>query len=992
MAVLTRRRVLMMPLAGLLALLWVVGLGAVRAAASHTVPLTITITSVDGVGDDLDGDFRSDPDFYAGVEVGGGAMDDGNSFDTHVDDDNNVTPFWAITKNVTVADDSSPTTSLTLSVWDHDDCDDPFCTDTGVFESNDDQLDVKSGAGESATFTVNLNTGRWTGTVDWPSSCVTGDGGEAVKVCFDISVDSASGDKDGDFMLDGWERNGFNPDGDATVDVDLPAMGANVNRKDLFLELDCLRDTTAGNVHTHCPIPNAVRDVVQAFANATPANTDGSLGIQLHVDIGDVNGDPPGGDTRVLRAGAAAGGTTGSYGNYGGGGSRINEPGNTIIQNFDAAGAGTDFFTLKNANFDRRRDLVFRYAIFGHQTNARRAANDCTSGQAKGIPGVNFMVTLGGTRVGGGSCWGQDAAGFSVGSRSQQAGTLMHEFGHVLGLRHGGGDNLNNKPNYLSVMNYAISTGPAVIQAQTQACLVPAVGGLPGGCDYSRAPLATLNEVNPPGLDECAGIGLGLGGVDWDGAGGQTGASCGPPPTNNVSANVNNDFNDTNNNGTRDPGETNKLTPLPGFDDWSNIFYGFRTIPDFQTAGASVADEPDPESIAEARDYLAGLVKPVLSVDKTGPADAIPGDTLDYVLNVKNTGRGPALGAALTDTKPDASKVEFELGTIQAGNTAIRTASHEVACTVADGTVLTNGAAATATDLIGNPVSGSDSVQTTVHAPVLTLAKTATSSVNSGEAVTYRLSYANTGSGAATGAVVTDTLPADVYYSAALDTGSGPKPDDVTRNADGTTTLTWNVGTVNGGSGAQVIEYTARPSLLFVGGDSVANSARITFTNANGCTYSPVTASQTTSITEVAPSRDPLSQGFWKNHPELWTAELLARIQATDQRFDGADGSTPDGRLSAAEAAYVFGQGGTQAQQLTSQLLATYLNLASRRINASTDISSKTAAKYGLTDVRDAALFVRATLALPLNAGSAGRYSAGIQILEEINQNKSERY
>lgn len=30
----------------------------------------------------------------------------------------------------------------------------------------------------------------------------------------------------------------------------------------------------------------------------------------------------------------------------------------------------------------------------------------------------------------------------------------MHELGHNLGLRHGGDENLNYKPNYLSVMNY----------------------------------------------------------------------------------------------------------------------------------------------------------------------------------------------------------------------------------------------------------------------------------------------------------------------------------------------------------------------------------------------------------------------------------------------------------------------------------------------------------------------------------------------------------
>ncbi|GAB2642556.1 hypothetical protein GCM10009743_17120 [Kribbella swartbergensis] len=341
---------------------------------------------------------------------------------------------------------------------------------------------------------------------------------------------------------------------------------------------------------------------------------------------------------------------------------------------------------------------------------------------------------------------------------------------------------------------------------------------------------------------------------------------------------------------------------------------------------------------------------------------------------------------------PNGTQTSFDLGTLTVGAEDSRATSFLVPCTTTDGTVLTTSAKATGTDLIGNPVSGTDSVTTTVHAPVLTLSKTAVSSTNAGEAITYRITYDNTGSGAAANVTITDKLPADVYYSKALDQGSGPRPDTVTPNVDGTTTLTWNIGTLGGNSGPKTIEYTARPSLLLAGGSSVDNGATITFTNTNDCAYTPVTAAQTTTITEVTPTRDPLSQGFWKTHPELWTAELLARIQATDQRFDGADGSTPDGRLSIAEAAATFTASGTQARSLRSQLLATYLNLATRRINASTNIASKTAAEHGLATVRAAGLFSIATLALPVDSSTSGRYSDAIRILDEINNNKSEVY
>src|SRR5262249_42510965 len=40
------------------------------------------------------------------------------------------------------------------------------------------------------------------------------------------------------------------------------------------------------------------------------------------------------------------------------------------------------------------------------------------------------------------------------GTTDDQAGTFMHEFGHLLGFQHGGEDAFNNKPNYRNLMNY----------------------------------------------------------------------------------------------------------------------------------------------------------------------------------------------------------------------------------------------------------------------------------------------------------------------------------------------------------------------------------------------------------------------------------------------------------------------------------------------------------------------------------------------------------
>jgi uncharacterized repeat protein (TIGR01451 family) len=304
---------------------------------------------------------------------------------------------------------------------------------------------------------------------------------------------------------------------------------------------------------------------------------------------------------------------------------------------------------------------------------------------------------------------------------------------------------------------------------------------------------------------------------------------------------------------------------------------------------------------------------------------------------------------------------------------------------------LTNSAQVQGKDLLGNPFTDTDTVQTTIHTPVLTLSKSATTSVNAGEAITYTITYQNTGSGAAANVMITDTVPAGVYYSVALDQGSGPRPASVTLNNDGTRTLVWNVSAVAGQSGPQTIGFTARPTLLALGGTAYANSASLSFKNANGCVYAALTASAATSISVAAASLDPLSMGFWKTHPEVETDEILARIQATDQRYDGRNGSAADGVLSLAEVAAEFKAGGAMPFSLEQQLLATYFNLSTRRINAGTLISSKTDTALGLSTVRDAAVYANDTLLLPVSGATKARFSDANDALEEINLNKSLR-
>jgi uncharacterized repeat protein (TIGR01451 family) len=619
-----------------------------------------------------------------------------------------------------------------------------------------------------------------------------------------------------------------------------------------------------------------------------------------------------------------------------------------------------------------------------------------------------------------------------AGTIRDQSGSIMHELGHALGLGHGGlnalnnsADTVNNKPNYLSVMNYSFDPG-GIPRGVTP----PGASAPPTVIDYSRVALPAGQRLDESKLKESEGItgqfpgtltdwtrwtnsltnaggalrctggicwNSAAGAIDWDQSGtiddGSVGCGDTPPTNNCVSLDINSDD---------DSSPPSPQTVLIGREDWQSLQYRGADAP---TAGGSGASHPTtsdtdfPAALNAERQFLA-FFDPDLAATKTvDKADAQGGDELTYTVKVKNIGPGPAANVAVTDTFPSGQPKTSEsqlLGSISPEVEQTATFKLVIDCATADGTVLTNNATASGTDLGGgaenNLANNTSTASTTVHSPKLKATKTASGTGRAGEAITYTVVVTNTGSASATNVSVKDVLPIDVYYSKALDLGTGPKPDTITKEANGKTTLTWtNLGTL-AASGSRTLVYTARPSLLFLGGQSIANAVEVTYQNSSNCTFAPERTSASSTITVVPPSRDSQGLGFWRSHPELETAESLARIQATDVRFDGADGTTSDGALSLTEAQAVLVPGGNMDKVLEEQLLGTYLNLATRRINAGTLINSRTADRLGLNNVRDAALYAGGTLELPVNSANRARYSDATRVLDEINTNRSEVY
>lgn len=265
----------------------------------------------------------------------------------------------------------------------------------------------------------------------------------------------------GDGIPDDWKINGISRDpgdGSGPQFIDLPAMGATVGRPDIFIQIDWMADAT----HSHAISNNAIKSVVDAFDKCPYVSRSGSVGINLHVDAGPNSimnfstGQTWGGLSRARQL--TEKGLLGT----------VDASGNYDWTEFDAIKKGAGGFISSG------RDGIFHYVVSAHQMDSIGS-----SGKSRGMPGSDFIVSLA-------NCCGLAPTDL------QQSGTLMHELGHNLGLHHGGGDDKNYKPNYISVMNYSFQ-----FIGLTRS-------GVANILDYSNIALDTLDENN---LDETAGVG-----------------------------------------------------------------------------------------------------------------------------------------------------------------------------------------------------------------------------------------------------------------------------------------------------------------------------------------------------------------------------------------------------------------------------------------------------------------------------------------------------
>ena len=264
---------------------------------------------------------------------------------------------------------------------------------------------------------------------------------------FDMTANAeVNKDTDGDGLLDTWEISGYDHDGDGTVDVPIHMRGANYRHKDIFIAYAWMQ-ASGTEVASHRPSAGVLGAITTAFANAPVTNPNGVNGITVH------------------------------WRNRGG-----------VPHDADLNPAWTEFDAIMNPLVSEAERKIYHRLLNGHQYDG-----GTSSGLSRGIPASDFIETLGGFPS-------------NPGTFRERAGTIMHELGHNLGLRHGGVDHENYKPNHLSIMSYANQ-------------LVWLLKGGVAKLDYERFDLRGLDEASlsePAGLNRVGGDGpISTYGVRW---------------------------------------------------------------------------------------------------------------------------------------------------------------------------------------------------------------------------------------------------------------------------------------------------------------------------------------------------------------------------------------------------------------------------------------------------------------------------------------------
>ncbi|MBE1562882.1 DUF11 domain-containing protein [Nonomuraea africana] len=490
-------------------------------------------------------------------------------------------------------------------------------------------------------------------------ACSVGDGdpnypevNDGKRARLDLSIDASEhSDADQDSLPDRAERYGVR-NADGSMALDLPDLGADPRRRDLFVEVD----HTTGTM----PSRQVVETVRRAFARAPVDNLDGSKGITLHVDTGGafdrgaMEGPPEGtclddkdndGDTDIDGADPDC-----HYRDTGVEAFRANCD-DLVDDDRDGRIAALDSDCIVGEDLRGGGWAGAPLANCGRDDAFQNVARNSFAQVRRGL----FTYVLYTTSKAGCDMGGQGGGRDHIILYRTDAGALLHELGHSLGLDHGGDTGANCKPNYVSVMNYDMDGGIPRDGGGVIMDFSPAIKD-PNGTDRSKAPLGQLREDQ---LREDIALDPGDGvnqfvfldgkrvkrtrplnvGPDWNGSNPAGDGDDGSTPQR-----VNIDSKDAAGN----PGDCANTTDdslLTGFDDWARVRDNLA-----RWAGRPVSTVPTKEESERIRAAINTADLGLTLTDAPDPAAA--GEDLTWTVTVTNHGPNAATGTRVTVELP----------------------------------------------------------------------------------------------------------------------------------------------------------------------------------------------------------------------------------------------------------------------------------------------------------------------------------------------------
>ncbi|MCK5397490.1 MAG: DUF11 domain-containing protein, partial [Thermoplasmata archaeon] len=220
---------------------------------------------------------------------------------------------------------------------------------------------------------------------------------------------------------------------------------------------------------------------------------------------------------------------------------------------------------------------------------------------------------------------------------------------------------------------------------------------------------------------------------------------------------------------------------------------------DYETPGFIV----QPPVLAQATTLLSG---PYMTISKTtGQLIANTGELIIYTITYDNIGTEDAENVIITETyplgvtfisalpAPDIGNNIWVIPIVADGTGGVIIITVQVDDWVPAGTVLNNIVEIDYNNTAGVPLpTESDDAQTTIVDPLMTITKTGPATANTGETITYTITYFNSGTEDAYNIWINETYDAGVSFVSAV-----PMPD--------VPDFAWDIGTVPMGTGGTIL-------------------------------------------------------------------------------------------------------------------------------------------------------------------------------------------